>query len=193
MSDPDDFEVLFNQYYPKVLAYVTRRIEAARAHDVVAQTFTSAWLHRDRLPPDPLPWLYRTAANSLANEQRSSRRQDRLVTRLIGRRSTSAADHAVQVVENDQLRTALARLAPVDREALLLISWEELDHASAAAVVGCSIPAFRVRVHRARRRLERLLRATDGEGAHDPGRRVSVSKPALTRPISAHHGGVSDV
>jgi RNA polymerase sigma-70 factor (ECF subfamily) len=193
MGDPDDFEVLFNEHYPKVLAYVTRRIEAARAHDVVAQTFTSAWLHRDGLPPDPLPWLYRTAANSLANEQRSSRRQDRLVTRLIGRRSTSAADHAVQVVENDQLRTALARLNPADREALLLISWEELDHATAAAVVGCSVPAFRVRVHRARRRLERLLRATDGEGAHHPGRRVSVPKPAVSQPISAHHGGVSDV
>jgi RNA polymerase sigma-70 factor, ECF subfamily len=193
MGDPDDFEVLFNKYYPKVLAYVTRRIELARAHDVVAQTFTSAWLHHDRLPSDPLPWLYRTAANSLANEQRSSRRQERVITRLIGRRSASAADHAVQVVENDQLRTALARLDRADREALLLISWEELDHASAAAVVGCSVPAFRVRVHRARRRLERLLRTTDGEGAHNSGRRVAVPKPALSRPIPAHHGGVSDV
>ncbi|GAB3261423.1 RNA polymerase sigma factor [Kineosporia babensis] len=184
MGDQDDFEELFQRHYPKVLAYASRRTEASRAHDVVAQTFTAAWLHFDRLPPEPLPWLYRTAANHLANENRSSRRQERLAARLRGRRSTPVPDPAVQVVEDDHLRAALRALDPVGREALLLISWEELDYADAAAAMGCSVATFRVRVHRARRKLEQLL-------AMDPIGQEAADL-AVTPTIPAHPGGASD-
>ena len=41
----------------------------------------------------------------------------------------------------------------------MLIAWDGLEHRVAAAVMGCSTTAFTVRVHRARRRLERALGA----------------------------------
>jgi RNA polymerase sigma-70 factor, ECF subfamily len=40
---------------------------------------------------------------------------------------------------------------------LALVAWEELPVADAARALGCSAPVFSVRLHRARRRLERLL------------------------------------
>jgi RNA polymerase sigma-70 factor (ECF subfamily) len=55
------------------------------------------------------------------------------------------------------LARGLGALAERDREALLLIAWEDLTPALAAASLGISAAAFRVRLHRARRRLSDFL------------------------------------
>jgi RNA polymerase sigma-70 factor (ECF subfamily) len=164
VGDEEEFTAMFREHYPRVLAFVSRRTDQFRAHDVVADTFATAWRHFRRLPAEPLPWLYRVARNSLANEERSARRQTRLTERLARRVVEPAPDHAVSVVTDAGLRQALSRLSPADREALLLIGWEDLDHAAAAEVVGCPVVTFKVRVHRARRRLARLLDAADRAG-----------------------------
>jgi RNA polymerase sigma-70 factor (ECF subfamily) len=82
-EEADRFTTLFRRHHRHVLAYVLRRTDEARAEDVVAETFTAAWRHIDRLPDDPLPWLYRTAHNCLGNDRRSMRRRERLVGRLV--------------------------------------------------------------------------------------------------------------
>jgi DNA-directed RNA polymerase specialized sigma24 family protein len=51
------------------------------------------------------------------------------------------------------LEGALLGLSEKDREALLLVAWEDLTSSLAAASLGISAAAFRVRLHRARRRL----------------------------------------
>ncbi|WP_433718077.1 RNA polymerase sigma factor [Actinoplanes sp. CA-051413] len=168
MSDEEEFTALFRRHYPRVLAFVSRRTDQARAHDVVAETFATAWRHFARLPAEPLPWLYRVARNSLANEERAARRRARLFERMAGGGVPSAPDHAVSVVADAGLREALSRLSRLDREALLLIGWEGLDHDAAAHVLGCTAVAFKVRVHRARRRLARLLEAADQDQAPPP-------------------------
>jgi RNA polymerase sigma-70 factor (ECF subfamily) len=43
---------------------------------------------------------------------------------------------------------------------LALVAWEQLSVADAARALGCSAPVFSVRLHRARRRLERRLAAS---------------------------------
>jgi RNA polymerase sigma factor (sigma-70 family) len=173
VADEEAFTAMFRLHYPRVLAFVSRRTDQARAHDVVAETFATAWRHFGRLPEEPLPWLYRVARNSLANEERSARRQTRLAER-IGRRGVEAApDHAASVVTDAGLREALGRLSRTDREALLLIAWEGLDHVDAARVMGCSAVAFKVRLHRARKRLARLLEAADRDGP------VAAAQPPL--------------
>ena len=162
------FTAMFREHYPFVLAFVSRRIDPARAHDVVADTFTTAWRHFDRLPAQPLPWLYRVARNSLANELRADRRQNRVAAKIAGHGLEPEPDHAVSVVADTGLRQALGRLSPADREALLLIGWEGLDHDAAATVLGCSTVTFKVRVHRARRRLAKLLAAADRDDLPAP-------------------------
>ena len=67
------------------------------------------------------------------------------------------------------LAAALASLGERDREALLLIAWEELSVSEAAVAVGCSRGAFAVRLHRARRRLSLAL-------AHEAGRVLEVAR-----------------
>jgi DNA-directed RNA polymerase specialized sigma24 family protein len=59
---------------------------------------------------------------------------------------------------------ALALLPPKEREALQLCAWEGLSPWDAARVAGCTAGAFRVRLHRARRKLEAAVgvRAASG-------------------------------
>jgi RNA polymerase sigma-70 factor (ECF subfamily) len=82
------------------------------------------------------------------------------------------------VIADTGLRQALQRLSPGDREALLLIGWEGLDHDAAATVLGCSTVTFKVRVHRARRRLTKLLAAADRDEQPAPA--------PLNSPAPAH-------
>ena len=64
----------------------------------------------------------------------------------------------------DRLAAAIARLRPAEREALTLVLWDELSHAEAAEVLGCSVNAVAIRVHRAKARLRDALTSTDQAG-----------------------------
>ena len=54
-------------------------------------------------------------------------------------------------------------LSPGERETLLLIAWDGLSTARAAAVAGCSPRTFAVRLHRARQRLDRAIATANGD------------------------------
>ncbi|MCI3271493.1 RNA polymerase sigma factor [Streptomyces cylindrosporus] len=154
---------LYAAHYGRVLNFARRRAaDPDAAQDAAAETFLVAWRRIDKVPreaEEALPWLYAVARNILANQARGERRGGRLAVRL-GRTAPVAAaapDHAGGVVEALHVRAALAALSQRDQETLRLIGWDGLDTAAAARVVGCSARAFAVRLHRARRRLEREL------------------------------------
>ena len=80
-------------------------------------------------------------------ERREADRQPEREGDVVERIQVRRGDPPRQVKESD------------DREVLRLIAWEGLESREAAAVFGCSYGAFRVRLHRARRRLEKQLAA----------------------------------
>lgn len=158
---PDRFERLFRDHHAAVVAYVRRRAPRDVVDDVVAETFLVAWRRLDRTPEDEevLPWLLGVARNVIATQGRGARRRDALVLRLrqTGMEPPSPPDPESGV--DDPIIRALARLAPKDREALTLIAWDGLAPHEAARVLGEAPGTFRVRLHRARRRLRGLLQA----------------------------------
>jgi len=149
-----DFEALWARHHRRVYAYALRRTDPASAQDVVSETFMTAWRRRGELPADELPWLLGVARHVLANHARSRRRREALAQVFADQ--ARRADPAPAPVDHDLLH-ALAALGPDDREALILIGWDGLRPAEAARVVGCTAPAFRVRLLRARRRLAAQL------------------------------------
>jgi RNA polymerase sigma-70 factor (ECF subfamily) len=166
------FEQLFRDHYESVLRYVTRRVPADEVQDVVAQTFLAAWRRQQELRGDPLPWLLGVARRTSANQLRSEARRVALVDRLGGElRVPLPAD----VGGRSRLAEALRKLSEGDREALLLVAWDGLDHRAAARVSGCTTATFAVRLHRARRRLERALA---GEEKHP----INVNEQARSNP-----------
>lgn len=169
----ESFEVLFRATYPQVLAYALRRVEAAEAEDIVAETYAIAWRRFEVIPAEPLPWLYAVARRTLANTRRSGRRRAELTNRLASElppASSSQVDPAEQLEDADIMRAALGALKDSDREALMLIAWEGLDNQSAAVVLGVTPEAFAVRLHRARRRLEAEIERLTPKSLGEPGR-----------------------
>jgi RNA polymerase sigma-70 factor (ECF subfamily) len=59
------------------------------------------------------------------------------------------------------LLTALAKLPPDQREALLLVGAEGFSYEEAGAISGCAVGTIKSRVNRARRRLCELLQITE--------------------------------
>jgi RNA polymerase sigma factor (sigma-70 family) len=174
-SDDRDarFTTLYERHYGDVLRYAARRAGSEAAAEVAAETFLTAWRRLDDLPASqPLPWLYVTARHCLANEFRKQERRQQLGARIQTEAGTSAqAGHADPATPQHDVLAALAALSDSDQEALRLTEWEELDHTAAARAAGCSPAAFRVRLHRARRRLARAL---DEQASPDSAAKLEI-------------------
>lgn len=174
----DRFERCFRDHHAQVLAFSLRRVSGREAaEDAVADTFAVAWRRRDRIPDPALPWLYAIAGHVIANHHRSTARRRDLGLRLAHESGGEApgADPAESLGRRDAFSAAFAQLAEPEREVLRLVAWEGLDTRDAARVFGCSPGAFRVRLHRARRKLAKQLEASGQQSRED---RASVVNPA---------------
>jgi RNA polymerase sigma-70 factor, ECF subfamily len=152
------FTEVFGSCYGPVLAYALRRVGPDLAHDVVADAFLAAWRNVEKLPLEPLPWLYRAAQFAIANQRRAAARRDRLSDRArLEAASYRSPDLSEGVVADLELAAALRTLSEADREILRLAAWEGLAPATIGEVIGCSAGAAKARLHRARKRLSRRL------------------------------------
>jgi RNA polymerase sigma-70 factor (ECF subfamily) len=152
------FHAIYERHREDVTMYVRRRVAADSVEDLVAETFLVCWRKLDEVPREPLPWLYAVARKTLANHRRAAARD---VPYLL-----APAEDAFEAIADDEvLRRAFRRLSETDREVLRLVAWEQLPLRAAAAVLGCSHVACRVRFHRAKRRLASQLEQLDAPDA----------------------------
>ena len=156
------FHALYQEHYAPIRAYALRRAASADdAADVVAETFTTAWRRLSQIPPPPADrlWLFGVARRIVAGRHRSARRGLRLLAALMTSQSASSQPATQADPMNARVLDALGRLRPGEREALKLVIWDELSHAEAARVLGCSVNAVGIRVHRAKTHLREALPA----------------------------------
>jgi len=168
------FELLYGKYGPAVKAYALRRAEASLADDVVAEVFVVCWRRFEEVPTNPLPWLLGVARRVLSTQRRGEQRRVALHRRLI--ESSGEPLIATQANPDHVLGDALARLSETDRELLMLIAWDGLSPAQAAAVLGVKPATARVRLLRARRRFTVAL-AREGS-APAPCSPLSMEAPS---------------
>ena len=105
-------------------------------------------------------WLFRTTRHRAIDFLRA-RKRDRELIDDVASDATSAAtpavDHFVARLDESAVGTALARLAPLQREVLVLRYEQDLSYGEIALVMGCSIGTVRSRLHYAMRGLRELL------------------------------------
>jgi RNA polymerase sigma-70 factor, ECF subfamily len=185
------FTSLYGQHYRRVYAYAVSRAGRQLADEIVSEVFLIAWRRRGELPEPELPWLLTVARNVAASEFRATVRQQSIAAELRAWTSQAqlvAGDIAEQITERSAVLAALAELSDSDRELLTLVAWHGLAANEAAGVVGCSTAAYFVRLHRARRRLERAMRdparpaRPDAAGPASPEREdpTFTRQPVLT-------------
>jgi RNA polymerase sigma factor (sigma-70 family) len=166
MTDETEFRAVFS-HLGAVTNYARRR-GSTDADGLASEVMTIAWKRFADVPKDdPRPWLYATARNLLLEEWRKRRRA--AVSEVEG------FTPAPELAEIDPaLGRALLSLSALDREALLLIAWEDLTPTQAARALGINATAFRVRLLRARRRLRALLEDEEEDATHLPVAQLDV-------------------
>lgn len=166
VSHRDRFERIFRDEYGAVLRYAAMRADLDLAKDAAAQTFLVAWRRRDELPDAPRAWLLGVTRRTLADLKRSRRRQAEVRSRLSAVGAVESASPYHLNLESDQgvVRVALSQLRDGDAEILRLVYWDELSCGQAAEVLGCSTPAAKVRLFRARGALRQTLEQLDRVG-----------------------------
>jgi RNA polymerase sigma-70 factor (ECF subfamily) len=163
MAEPDKrerFTALYDTYHPRVHAYAVSRTGRQLAEEVTSETFCVAWRRFGDLPDPPLPWLLGIARNVLRESFRAQARRDSIEAELrvwTSDTELTGGDAGETVVERATVLQALARLSDDDRELLTLVAWHGLSPKEAAKAIGCSTATYFVRLHRARKRLERTL------------------------------------
>lgn len=172
------FTQLYRAHYDQVLAYCGRRVNRTDAEEVANEVFVVLWRKLSTVDGNTaLPWLYGVAYRSLGDRFRGMRRRQKLSNRLSGLRAESADrpdEIVVRRAQDQMVIDALDGLRSTDAEILRLAAWEELTAPQIAVVVGCSVSAAEQRVHRAKKRLGKVLAAR---------------MPATTYPASLGEGG----
>jgi RNA polymerase sigma factor (sigma-70 family) len=165
----DDQQLEFRRCYEANFAAVYRYVAArerdrAEVGDVVSEVFAVAWRRRSASPAiaDERLWLLGVARRVLADHWRSGSRRRRLALRLAAEPVAGAGLSDDELVE--RVDAAMSVLGEREREALRLVAWDDLSRIEAAEVLGCSVNALNLRIHRALRRLSKELGGTGASG-----------------------------
>ncbi len=154
--DAGQFEACWHAHIRRVVAYAERHVGRDVSYDIAASTFLTAWRTWESVPDEPLAWLISVARGHVRNHHRSLRRRSTLEQRLalLDASAFAGPDASVTATERAEALAVLARMPEADREALLLVAWEGLTTEQAAEVLGCRPGTLRMRLHRARARLD---------------------------------------
>ncbi|GAA1563295.1 MULTISPECIES: RNA polymerase sigma factor [Kribbella] len=154
------FVALFEATYADLVRFAQRRVPEPQAEDIVAEAFLVAWRRPADLPTgtaDARAWLFGIARNVILNTHRGARRQHAVAVRLAATIPAALDDDVELVARQVDLSRAWGRLTDGHQEALALAVLDDLSAPQAAAVLGISPVAFRLRLSRARRALRSLL------------------------------------
>jgi RNA polymerase sigma-70 factor (ECF subfamily) len=159
-GDPEAFAALFNRYYAMVHAFAYRLcFDQAEAHDIAQEAFIRAARSLGSFANfgkagSFRSWLYRIALNAARDSLRQRRRRKALDEEILFRHTRQERARTGPFCE---IELALAALPEDLRRALVLVFYEEMSHAQAAAVLGCAEATVSWRVFRAKRQLRKKL------------------------------------
>jgi RNA polymerase sigma factor (sigma-70 family) len=167
--DPLVFEGVFEANFPSIHRFIARRVGAALADDLAAETFAIAFRRRETFVAErgtPRSWLYGIAINLIRNHWRTEQHLLYLDARL----RVEAEYHEDPTLTDERLSAALAAsyiaeaLASLNRdqrEVILLHAWAELSHDEIAAALDIAPGTVRSRLSRARATLVEQLGGFD--------------------------------
>jgi RNA polymerase sigma-70 factor (ECF subfamily) len=163
------YEKLLAELIPYLRRFVGRRLlSAAVAEDVVQNALIS--MHRGRASYRSehrfAPWLHAIARNAIIDQARQDARRSR---REVSLEADAVAEPSSQPVEpssrrlSPELEAALDALPDAQREAVELIHLHGYSVAEAAARVGATKAALKVRAHRGYRAMRAHIEALEIE------------------------------
>src|SRR5215213_2913683 len=136
--------------------------DPVRADDLVQETILRAWSKAHLFEPgmNLRSWLFTILRHQFCSDLRKRKFEIDDPNGFYAARLRACPDQHAHL-EWQEFQTALAKLTPDQRAALILVAAEGLSHKDAATVCGVRAGTIKSRVSRARTRLAELLRIND--------------------------------
>ena len=153
-----EFTEIFRQYLPKVSKYLAYRVHANDIEDLASKIFEIAWQKRGFCPEGKeLPWLYKISGFVVSNH----RRKVTALTLSLFDTDATAPSAEDLVIADLAIKQAWSQLSAKDRAVLALAAYEQLTTPEIARVLGISNNAASIRLHRARKTFDELVKETE--------------------------------
>ena len=173
-GDHQAFEALVKLHDRRVFGIIGSFLRRRQdVEDLAQEVFLKAYLAIGTFRPGApfAPWLHRIAVNACYDHLRGIRRRQEIPLADLGEREANLLHHHIgkgglsdsartadRLAARDLAERVLATLTPKDRLAITLREVQGFEIAEIAAVLGCSRPAAKVRLFRARRAMQAALR-----------------------------------
>jgi RNA polymerase sigma factor (sigma-70 family) len=156
----NELAVLFERYHVKLYNFMLRlTYDRTISHDLTQNLFYRVIKYRhsynDRYSFKS--WIYQLARNIYYDHgSQQKKHSDRYVT--VKDFDENVPEESVTFREEDyeRLDKAMSRLAPEQKEILILSKFQQLKYEEIAVILNLSIPAIKVQVHRALKKLRQV-------------------------------------
>ncbi len=159
-GDEDAYRLLVRRYQDVLFRHALRMTSSQDvAADIVQGSFIKAYRQIDRCEPARFGgWIYRIVTNRAKDHLKSRRRRDvSLDDAPIQSGDDDPGDDLERSELRDRIEAALATLPDEQREAFVFKHVEGRAYEELSDMLGVSVPALKMRVHRAREALRDLL------------------------------------
>lgn len=161
-GEPLAFRELFDRYKNPIYGYVCRRVNnPGRAEEITQDVFLALVQHRNgyEVRASFRTYLYRIALNRIASEHRKKHESEPLPD------DPAPVGNPTDLAAVEQVREALDRLEPEQREIVVLREYQGLSYQEIADVLKVPVGTVRSRLFRAKLALRDLLAPAVAEGA----------------------------
>ena len=169
-----EFPNIYQAFQSKIIRYLTRLVSEAEAEDLTQEVLikVSEALPNFRGESQLSTWIYRIATNAALDRLRSPSHK-RIVQNCSASAETEVDDQSAWIGEktplvepqifrkemNECIQGFIQKLPENYRVVLVLSEFEGLKDSEIAEIVGVSLNAVKIRLHRARAKLRRELEA----------------------------------
>ena len=167
-TDRDDFKAIYGANYHliiQVIQHIVYNLEIAE--DLTQETFERFYVKNMTFPSedDAKYWLLRVAKNLALNHIRRNKREIQMIEKIkkvpVDNSQKEGIGKLIEEENKKEVRLAISQLPENLRLVIQLKEFSDLDYKSIGKVLGISETNVKVRVHRARKKLEELLRVED--------------------------------
>jgi RNA polymerase sigma-70 factor (ECF subfamily) len=166
-GDMAGFKYVYSIHRQKVLSYCLYYMgDRALAEDAFQEVFVRVYTRREQLREAKAlkSWVLLITRSVCLNLLRESKFTPEFVSigstdeiEGLGKTADASVEPLDQMIADDMLRSALAKIAPMYREAFLLCEFEGHDYAAIAQMTNTTEMNVRVRITRAKKQLRLLL------------------------------------
>ena len=157
----ETFETIYREQHPMVLQMCLGFVKGDKdaANDLSQEIFISVWSNLDKFrgASSYKTWIYRITVNTCLQYVKKDKKT-RILTPLEIENQTSITTSDTTEKDNvSQLYQAIGQLKKIDRLIIMMVL-ENQDYDSISEVIGINPINVRVKIHRIKKRLEKIMK-----------------------------------